>query len=62
MTRARQPQGGPIQTPAPAPREEKPAEGGIGPGWTIAITCWVVLFGVLIVYELWGFFGGMFRR
>jgi hypothetical protein len=62
MARPRQPESVTARTPDAGKESEKPAEGGIGPGWTIAITCWVVLCGVLVVYELWGFFGGMLRR
>ncbi len=61
MARSRHPHPEHVTPRAPAEKGPEPPK-GIGPGWTIAITVWVLLFGVLIVYELWGFFGGLFRR
>lgn len=45
-----------------AEQSQDQSTGKMPPGWTIAATCWVVLFGVLTIYEAWGFFGGMLRR
>ncbi|MGL4555712.1 MAG: hypothetical protein ACRC33_31480 [Gemmataceae bacterium] len=60
MARSRQPEQVTARVPAPEKPAEKPA--GVGTGWTIAITCWVVMLAILLVYEAWGFFGGLLRR
>lgn len=46
----------------PPPAEKPDRAAPIGPGWAIFFSVWGVMFGLLLVYELWGLFAALLRH